>query len=87
MTVEPTYRIDRHLKDGDNKLLWEKLQDSLDHLGSYGVLVPDTRLDAIADAWEAFKEAKLLRSHPLEVNTWNRMFDLLDALTKDNNDG
>ncbi len=42
-----------------------------------------TELQDIKDAWNEYKEAVFLRSHPLKVNTWNRMYDLLDALTKE----
>ncbi len=61
--------------------------DLVSYLKYRNVLVPDTRLQAIADAWKLYRE--LHRIDPSSNETeeaWKLAIALLDALTKEDTD-
>ncbi|KKN27926.1 hypothetical protein LCGC14_0859500 [marine sediment metagenome] len=75
-----TYRIDREAHAALVRDVKRNVPDGVvPKLIGYGVLVPDGRLQAIADAWQAFIEAPPLKkgTKRLEVD------DLLYALTEE----
>ncbi len=68
-----TYRIPEHISAHARKNLEFCIQD--------GVLVRDTRLQAIADAWKEGTE----RYRMLNRQSWPELADLLDALEEEDN--
>ena len=76
MTVEPqSYQIDRMKRA---ELASKDLM--IDMLLSLKVLVPDPRLQAIADAWNALNAVTDIYGPEADM-----LGDLLDALTEENN--
>ncbi len=74
MTVEPSYRIIESREEPTGPHL------SLE--GMYEWLVPDTRLDAIADVWMDYLGA--VSAHEDAKPELATVFGLLDALTEEN---
>ncbi len=73
MTVEPSWLIDAYH--------WP---NTLEKMKAEGALVPDTRLQDIADAWKAIKQADSLGYSSRQEH---KVLDsLLDALTEDDNE-
>ena len=83
MTVEPSYRLRRNMQTGGLTGDWYGTnQDGMtsdDGVFEF-VFIPDTRLDAIADAWNNHKAACGLDAN----ETRYKLEDLLDALTEEN---
>lgn len=82
MTVEPTYRIDRTRMVVPHR-------DWITQALNKGVLVPDTRLQAIADAWNSGESVGRWHANAAMRKAsfrkdWPELASLLDALTKDN---
>lgn len=86
MIVEPIYRIDRNAStkpEGFGVVTFEVGSD----YRHVGVLVLDTRLQTIADAYEDYLMA-CDDGMPLSVEACKRfLFDKLDVLIKENNLG
>ena len=81
MTAEPqSYRIVNPWKPGTQP--WES---EIENMEVDGVLVPDYRLQAIADAWNIGDRYQTATRVSLRV-AWPELAVLLDAITKEDND-
>ncbi len=77
MTVEPSWRYEGPVTLDDGVI-----PDFDDTGAEVGQWVPDTRLQAIADAWNALNAVTDIYGPEADM-----LGDLLDALTEENNDG
>ena len=75
MTVEPSWRI------VDSDVFWPPVQALLDN----GTLVPDTSKQAIADAWNKWRNSEQWEPKS-EGERWGEFMTLLDALTEEDSD-
>jgi hypothetical protein len=89
--MEPDLTTYRIVNDGSVSPPYnhhETIREGLSLAKEHGVLVPDTRLQAIADAYEDLKNAE---AHPVDDSHVDKMRECLDfrldALTQENNDG
>ncbi len=87
MPVESlSYRIDCAAHDAYDGSYTGGLPDPISFLVDDGVLVPDTRLQAIADAWDNHRMACEVGSDSQRMETERLVHHLLDALTKEDTD-
>ncbi len=77
MTVDPRWQIDTQ------EFMLHTGETLLDYLKEKGAIVPDVRLQALADAWNE-PLLKTLRENLRKCGFG--LADLLDALTEDDND-
>ncbi len=85
MTVEPlSYRIDCAAHDAYDGSYTGGLPDPISFLVDDGVLVPDTRLQAIAEAWVEYTDA--VKDGRMAHQEWLEVQRLLDALTKEDSE-
>ena len=84
MTVEPpSFLIDKHKPTSTEGYGAVEFKKGDSDYTVVGALVPDSRLQAIADAWKAHKQAM---GEGQFRDTYATLYALLDALTEDNND-
>ncbi len=83
MSELTTYRIDFAAHDAYDGSCTGDLPDPISFLVDDGVLVPDTRLQAIAEAWKAYRQRQSEPWLREEVESMTDFIDLLDALTKE----
>ncbi len=83
MSIEPTYRIDRHSPTSPDNYGVVEFREGQPYT-HVGVLVPDTRLQTIADAWnEPWQWGRL--TQVAVIDRWAVLGELLDELVERDN--